>query len=301
MCVRVLSCLLLVLVLTGCPSSTATSPPEVQECSFVIEPEVDGVQVASPDGVMKSTVAGEPLMFSLACAAQPFRFEKSCYPPQQVTLQPGSAARHQLLKADWEYFGYFRLENGSASSVIEARNLPGGVLRVPSTEHAVRTVPLGDYSVEVTAAFKEPVQRYIRVCAKDDIFSLRVNTNGPDGELVTESAQELVLEHGTGELLVVTEDRNVVFTITPDRSEKLRGYLKTIGATKIADIDLEKAPVGIRQALTLLQRLGSESFRAPASITLPAGRYFLEYNLQREGTERLEVEVLPGRETKMEL
>lgn len=297
---RLLACTVAVFVVSGCVS-TPTPAPQIQSCPFVFTAEVDGVTVTSPTGEVKASKAGHRLVFSLPCSPQKLRLEKACYPSQQVAVASGEDAAHVLKTEIWEKFGYFRVENGSASEYVEVKNLPSGSLRVPSREHSVRRMPLGEYAVEVTAPFKEPVEREVRLCEENEIYSLRVNTDGADGELVAEGAQEVTLIHGTGQLRVVTEVPNLSFRITPDRSEELRGYLEKVGMEKIADIDVESAPVGLRQALALLQRLDTESFLAPVAIALPAGRYFIEHSLMEEGEKAMEVGVQPGRDMRVEI
>lgn len=300
MCRRLLVSVAVVFVLSGCVS-TPTPAPQVQSCPFVLAAEVDGVVVTSPTGEVKTSKAGQRLVFSLPCSPQSFRLEKACYPSQQVAVASGEGAVHVLKAETWEKFGYFRVENGSASEYVEVKNLPVGPLRVPSHEHSVRRMPLGAYLIEVTAPFKEPVERELRLCEEHEIYSLRVNTDGADGELVAEGAQDVTLVHGTGQLRVVTEVPNLSFRITPDRSEELREYLNKVGMKKLAEIEVESAPVGIRQALALLQRLDAESFLAPVAITLPAGRYFIEHSLMEEEEKPMVVEVQPGREMRVKV
>ena len=305
MCPRLLPCLPVVLLLCGCQSLPSAPEPHAQpveqNCAFALTAEVDGVVVETSTGESRTSVAGQEMAFSLPCAPQLLQLRKPCYQEQRLTMSPEQTPNPVLSRADWEEFGYFRVENDSASEYVEVVNLPDEPLRVPSREHAVRRMPLGDYRVVLSAPYKEPVQHAFRLCAKDEVFSLRVETEGIDGDLVAEGAQSVTLGHGTGQLRVVTEAANLSFRITPDRSEAIRRYLDKASLGSLADLELDQVPQGLRRALALLQRLDSESFRAPVAITLPAGRYFISHNFQVEGQEPIEVEVRPKRETRVEI
>ena len=267
---RLLGFAAILVLLCGCPSMYSTDSPG-RECTFVIASETDGVEIVDTRGTKQVTQAGENYVFSLPCGSQSFRLRKTCYPEQRLSLTSDGPQNATLRKQDWEQYGYFRVENDSASELVEVVNLPGDPLRVPSREHAVRRMPLGHYQVELSAPYKESVQHDIRLCEENEVYSLRLQTEGVDGDLVAEGAQSVTLQHGMGRLLVVTETPNLSFRITPDRSEEVRRYLDRLGISAVAEIDLDRAPQGLRQALALLRRFDSESFRAPIAISLPAG------------------------------
>lgn len=299
MCCRVALSLIAALTMTGCPGQTAK--PKTQECQFVIVSEVDGVSVASPGAAVKTSQAGDRMVFSLPCGSQPFRFEKPCYPAQQVTLTSGRNTEYALTRNDWEHHGYFRLHNNSKASTVEVSAIPGSSLVVPSEEHSSRRLPLGSYQIQISAPFKETLSHELRLCRKDEISSLLVDTNGPDNDWRLEETETLTLDHGIGNLRIVTEVPNLVFRLQPERPQALQALLKKVGAEKLSDVDPETVPEGIRQVFTLLRRLDSRVFPAPNAIELPAGRYRLELSNQPKEAEPLVVEVLPDRETRVEL
>ena len=304
---RHLSAVSVLIVLVGCssgiptPSPMASLPAPIKHCTFTIASEVDGVAITSPDGTTTTSRAGERSEFQLPCEAQLFQFRKACYKSQRVTLEPESGdSKHILRQQVWEKLAYFRVENDSAHDEIEVGNLPQDSLRVRSGEHSVRRLPLGEYRVEIAARYKESVTRDLKLCVEDDIFILHVGTRESDGELVAQGGPSIELEHGTGQLRVVTEVPNLSFRISPARNEALTQFLEKTGQ-KFTDIGLEHAPETIRSTLALLQRLDSESFHAPSSISLPAGRYLIRHSSQSADAERLEIEVLPDQETRLEL
>ena len=299
MFIRLLVGTVVVYLLTGCVSQPKPATQAVPMCEFVINAEVDGVTVATAAGQRDVSTAGGALQFSLPCGQQVFLLTKSCYEAQQVTLAPAPASVHVLTREDWEHQGYLRVENDSASEPLVIGRLPESVLEVPAFSHASRKVPLGDYKVEVRAPFKVPVEHEFRLCSKDEIYSLRVGTKGPKGELQAQGVQDITLEHGMGSLRVVTETPNLTFRIEPDRSEDLRRFLAKVGVD-VGEIDLEQAPVALRKGLELLQRFSGKTFKAPILVTLPAGEYTLAHNV-KDRNESQKVEVLPGRETKSKL
>lgn len=297
MFVRLLIGLLLTCAISGCASTTPAPT-----CTFVIASDVAGVTVHPAIGSARTSTAGQNLQFELPCSPQNFRFDKPCYKSRQITLNPNAARpQYRLDKASWEQFGYLRVENASKSNPLVIANLPGEALHVGAWSHAARRIPLGDHSIQISAPYKVPTRHEFRLCSEDDIFNLRVATNEADGKLVAQGAQDVLLEHGVGSLRVVTEVSDAEFKLTTDRSGQVQEYLNTLGVKDVNEIDLEQAPEGLRQALGLLQSLRSESFKAPAALTLPAGRYWLTYTHQEDEAKPLSVEIQPGRETRIEL
>lgn len=284
------------MLLSGCVS---TAPKK--SCSFIFDAEVDGVAVSSPLGGTQISQAGKRLEFTLPCGLQSFRLKKACYPSQQAAVASGEDGIHRLTAHAWEKHGYVRLENASASKYVELRNLPGGALRADANKHSVRRMPLGEYSVRISAPYKDSVQRELMLCTEDEIYSLRVGTEKAEGELVAEGAKEVMLNHGSGQLRVVTETPNLEFRIEPEMSESLRRYVYSTGVQNFLDLNVDEVPDAVKTALKLMQRFHAKTLLAPTALKLPAGKYYLQHSLQTEDETPLQVEVHPNREARVEL
>lgn len=294
-------CLVFVCLLSACASQSPPPSAQISLCEFVVASEVDGVSMTAPDGAKKVSEAGQNQAFRLPCQPQSFRFEKECYPSRQVTLQPKAEQPYRIERDSWLRFGYLRVENDSGSEPLVIGDLSGQPLEVTAHSHAARRVPLGNHEVTISAPYKVPAKHEFRLCAEDDIFNLRVATDDGDGKIVAQGSQAVTLEHGTGQLRIVTEIPNVTFRLTPDRSATVRDYLEKLGLENLADVDVDQAPESLREALALIHQLDSKSFMAPAAIELPAGLYRIKHSAQPEGSDWLKVQVLPGKEAHVNL
>ena len=260
-----------ILALSGCASAPSPAPEVQRTCAFHFDSDVDGVWIAGASGRSETSKAGGSITFDLPCVEQRFSLSKPCFEAKQLVLAPEDV--HNLERSEWEKYGYLRVENDSSSEPLEIGGLPGKSLEVASHEHGVRKLPAGDYVLEVAAPYKVPVTHEIWLCADDEIFSLRVQTEGPEGQLVAQGAQELTLEHGVGSLRVVTELPNVEFRIEPQDSDGLWGYLQQVGIKDLSGMDLQELPEAVRKTAEIVRRMRAEVYKAPIAVVLPAGAY----------------------------